>query len=182
MMSVSSLRLQFDQSGRLLRRFCGRVIDMPQPMIATGRPPCSARCGTLPTARLRSRERRIGTGICDPQGAPMQAATGVFQCYSCRGTRRFRCTPPMQSSEEIEGEQDRHIGLATEAPQLRGGAGVIAAARVRPTLRCFPPVSIHPLTRGTAQRSANSILEGRVRKRFWLGRRISPPLSDFAPF
>jgi hypothetical protein len=74
-------------------------------------------------------------GICDPQGAPMQAATG------------FAVAPALPTAFLV-----------------------------------FPAISIHPLTRGTAQRSANSILEGRVRKRFWLSRRISPPLSDFGPF
>jgi hypothetical protein len=42
--------------------------------------------------------------------------------------------------------------------------------RVRPALKCFPPVSIHPPTRGTALLSANSSLEGRVRERSWLSR------------
>jgi hypothetical protein len=45
----------------------------------------------------------------------------------------------------------------------------------------FPAVSIRPLTRGIALRRANSSLEERARRRFWLSQRISPPRFDFAP-
>ena len=46
----------------------------------------------------------------------------------------------------------------------------------------FPEVSIRRLTRGTAQRCADSSLEGRLRRRYWPSRRISPPPFDFPPF
>jgi hypothetical protein len=77
------------------------------------------------------------------------------------------------------GKRENRSGQVMAA--TRATRSCVSRAALRWSGPVFPAVSIRLLTRDTARQGVDSSLEGRSRRRFWLGRRISPPLCGFAP-